>query len=773
MVAYGSFQGRIEDARLVTGRGRYVADLVLPGMAHAVLVRSPHAHADVRSIETVTARAAPGVLGVFTAADLAADGIPDLPLGVGLPRPDGSQAPEARRPVLARDRVRFVGEGVALVVAETAAAAADAAELVEVDYAERPAVTDPAAARTPGAPELWPGAPDNVGYAWQKGDRVAVEAAMAGAAHVVRLASHVSRVNANSLEPRGALGYVDDAGRLVVHVSNQHPHQLKGALAPMLGVAPEQVRVIAGDVGGSFGMKSGAYPEDVLVLFAARRLGRPVRWIAERGEGFLTDDHGRDVHVSAALALDAEGRFLALEADYVVNVGCYLSARSMGMINNIGGVVGVYRIPAVAARILGVLTNTQSTAPYRGAGRPEATYTIERLIDLAARRLGLDPFELRRRNLVPADAMPYDTGFVFKYDCGDFAGTMAAAAGRADLAGFAARREAAARRGKLAGLGLANPIEVAGGPYAKPGKDHTRLLVGADGRVTLHAGIMSTGQGHETTFSELVARRLGITAAEVDYRFGDTDDLPGGRGNGGSAGLAVGGGAVSIVTDRIIDTARQGAAEMLQATPEQVTFEAGRFIVTDGSGAPVRSVGLFEVAAHLEQTRPRGLAESAEFQPPTATFPNGTHVCEVEIDPETGSIEIVRYTVVEDVGTVLNPTLVEGQLLGGIAQGVGQALGERLVHDGQSGQLLTASFMDYAMPRADLLPPIDITTRGVPTAINPIGAKGVGEAGTVGALAATLNAVCDALAAVGVVHIEMPATPDRVWAAIAEAKGTS
>jgi len=764
VVKYGQFQGRIEDRRLIAGGGRYVADLVLPGMVHAVLLRSPHAHAAIRTVDASAARSAPGVLAVLTATELAADGVPDLPCDVNLVRPDGSKAFPARRPLLARDRVRFVGEGVALIIAETAAQAHDAAEAIDIDYEALPAVADMTAAKAAEA-LVWSEVADNAAFYWTKGDFGAAENAMKQAAQVASLASHVTRVNANSLEPRGAMGMIDEEGRYVLYASHQHPHQMKNALAPMLNVPPASVRVVAGDVGGSFGMKSGIYPEDVLVLWAAKRLGRPVRWIADRREGFLTDDHGRDVRFDASLSFDKDGRMLALQVHFEVNIGCYLSGRSLSLLNNIGGIAGVYRIPIIAADVVGLFTNSQTTAAYRGAGRPEATYTIERLIDLAAADMGIDPIELRRRNLVPASAIPYDTGFVFTYDSGDFAATMNRAVEIGDVAGFAARKKEAERRGKLLGLGVANPIEPAGGPYTKPGKDNTWLKVGSDGTVTFRAGTMSTGQGHETTFSQMISDQLGVPVSQIRYRFGDTDDLPAGRGNGGSSGLCVGGAALLGVTQKVIETGRASAAELLQSSPEQVSFAKGRFLI-EGTG---RSVGLSEVATHVELSKDGGLAESAEFQPPAVTFPNGSHVCEVEIDPDTGTLKITRYTVVEDIGTVINPTLVEGQMHGGIAQGLGQVLGERMVYD-ETGQLLTASFMDYQMPRADHMPRITIETRSVPTAVNPVGAKGVGEAGTVGAMAAAMNAICNALADRGVKHLEMPATPDRVWQALEDAK---
>ena len=763
MSQWGEFQGRIEDNRLVTGQGLYVADIALERTTHAVVVRAQVASGRITSIDTVAALASPGVLAIYTGKDLAADGLPDFPCGVDLRRPNGQKAHQARRPVLVRDRIRVVGEPVAFVVAETLEAAEAAAELVIVETQDIPTVATAAAARAAAAPAVWDEAPDNVAFVWSKGN---AGDAITRAPHVSRFSSHVSRVAALSLEPRGALGRVDEAGRLVLHASNQSPHGLKIALANLLQVPADQVRVVAKDVGGSFGMKSGAYPEDVLVLYAARKLGRPVRWISERRESFLADDHGRDISVEAELGMDGDGRFQALKVNFTVNVGCYLSGRSLFLLNNIGGIAGVYRIPSIEAGITGVFTNTMTNAPYRGAGRPEATYVIERLIDIAARDLGIDPFELRLRNLVPPSAMPYDTGFLFKYDCGEFEGNMMGVAKLADRAGFAARREEAAKRGMLRGLGMANPIEVAAGPFTKLRRDLTKLKIHPDGTATLYAGSMSTGQGIETTLTELVASQLGLPRDAIGYRAGDTDDLHDGRGNGGSGAMAVGAVATQRAAEKVIATGRALAAEMLEAKPYDIGFADGRFPL-EGSN---RSVGLADVARYAQARDPVGLSETAEFLPPAVTFPNGCHMVEVEIDPQTGMVEIVRYSIVEDIGNVLNPTLAHGQIQGGVAMGVGQALGEVITYDADSGQLISGSFMDYQMPRADDTPSVHIETRAVPTAVNPLGVKGVGEAGTVGSLVATINAVCDALSPLGIRHVEMPATPARIWAAIQEGK---
>ena len=755
---YAKFQGRIEDARFVTGRGAYVDDLTLGGMVHGVLARAG-APGVITHVDVSAARSVPGVLEVWTAADLASDGPTHLPCGVALPGTNGETAFQAARPVLAIGRARFTGEGVAFVVAETWAAAREAADLVEIDLDEIGTVVEAREARADGAPAVWDQVPDNIAFVWERGEMNAARAAVAAAPRRVTLESHISRVAINSLEPRGCVGEVVE-GRLVLHASTQSPHGLKGALAKIFGLEPADVRVIARDVGGSFGMKAGAYVEDVLCLCAARALGRPVKWIADRSESFLSDDHGRDTTVSATLGFDGNGALLGLVAHFDLNIGAYLSGRSLASgLGNLGGISGVYRIGPTAATAYGVFSNIHTLGPYRGAGRPDATYAIERLLDLAAAELGLDPFELRLRNLIPPEAMPYHTGFMFEYDCGEFAENMKQAAELSGREGFSDRRSDSAGRGKLRGIGYANPIEVAGGPFANPGTDHARVTVNPDGTALIHAGCMSTGQGLQTMFSELVASGLGIAREDIRFSQGDTDDLPGGRGSGGSAATPTGGSSVTLAVRAVIEKGGQIASEMLEAAVADITFEDGAFRVAGTD----RSISLTEVAASQDA----GLAGQSVFTPSKVTFPNGCHVCEIEIDPETGSVEVCRYSVVEDVGRVMNLTMLTGQMHGGIAQGVGQSLLERMVYDGD-GQPRSGTFMDYAMPRADMMPEIRFRTREVRTAVNPVGAKGVGEAGTVGSMVCVINAVCDAL---GVAHFEMPATPERVWAALNKGRG--
>ena len=763
---------RREDLRLLTGQGNYAADAAPGEMAAAIFLRSPYAHARIEHIDVEPARSVPGVLAVYTDADLT--DLAPIPGGIGFPRPDGGPAPKTDRKLLAADRVRFVGEPVALVIAETRAAGLEAAEAISVEYASLPVVTEPTAAMQQGAPAVWDDVPDNIGFLWQRGDAEGADAALAGSAHVTTLDFTVSRVTASSLEPRGAWACIAADGRIELHASHQSPFALRNGIATgNFQIAPTDIRVLPGDVGGSFGMKSGVHLESVLVAWAARRLNRPVRWISDRTEGFLTDEQAREMRITASLGLDAAGKFTALKLRWDVNLGAYVSGRSGWGVGNIGGIAGVYLISVIAAQVRGVLTHTVPTAAYRGAGRPEATYAIERLIDVAARELDISPYELRRRNLIPPEAMPYKTALTFTYDCGEFEGNMLEAAALADLDTFEERRTEAAKQGKLRGIGLCNCIEVAGGPFLRPAKDLAALRLTEDGTLVLRSGSMSVGQGLETTFTQLVADRFGVDPRQVRWEGGDTDLLPGGKGNGGSGALCIGGSAVTLAVDKVIEKARRIAAELLEAAVVDVELANGRFTIAGTD----RSVSLAEVgqAAHdpckIPPGEEGGLMESGEFIPTAVTFPNGTHICEVEIDPETGAAEIVRYSAVEELGRVLNPMIVAGQIHGGVVQGVGQALGEVIIHDPTSGQMLTASFMDYQMPRASEYPDFRLATREVPTSVNPLGAKGVGEAGTVGALGAAMNAINDALAPLGIRHFDMPATPARVWQAIHDARG--
>ncbi|PYM70087.1 MAG: carbon monoxide dehydrogenase [Candidatus Rokuibacteriota bacterium] len=735
--AIGQSVRRVEDPRLIKGFGRYSDDVNLPRQAYAVVVRSPHSHATIRSIDASAARKARGVVGVLTGDDLAADKLGDLPTDKSRKRRDGSPAYATPRPALARGRARHVGDPVALVVAETMEQAVDAAELVAVDYEPLPSIGATVDAIRPGAPAIWAEAPDNVAFVWEAGNKDAVARGFAGAAHVTRLDFVVTRVAAAPMEPRGAVGEWDRrTGRYTLHTGIQAPHGLRTLLADQVFKVPHSdLHVITGEVGGSFGMKSGAYPEPVLVLWAAKRFGRPVKWTSDRREGFVTDEHGRDNVSTAELALDANGKFLALRVAITLNIGAYLTPRSAGPgTNNVGGIAGVYTTPAIHVQTTGVFSNTTPTGPYRGAGRPEATYAIERVIDVAARELKIDSIELRRRNLIPPTAMPFKTGLVFTYDCGDFARGMDMALALADRDGFEKRRAEARRHGKLRGLGIANPIEVAGGPYTAMNPDTASLRVNADGSVSLFTGSTSMGQGNETAFAQIVADRLGVPPERIQVFWGDSDALGAGRGNGGSGALTVGGSAVTRATEKT-NVARAAY-----------------------------------VPRQLPQGMESGFTEEASFTPPAVTFPNGSQICEIEIDEETGAVRVLRHSVVDDVGRMVNPMLVKGQIHGGVVQGLGQGLYEELTYEPTTGQLLAGSFMDYAMPRADDMPSFDVDSHEVPTQVNPLGAKGVGEAGTVGALPALLNAVNDALAPLGVRHLDMPVTSERVWRAIQDAK---
>jgi carbon-monoxide dehydrogenase large subunit len=725
-----------------------------PGALHVAFVRSPHPAALIRGIDTSEALGSPGVVAVFTGRDVLEGGLIDAPAPFRLPQGDGTFAEETPRPQMARERVLFVGEPVAMVVAETAHAALDGAECVLVDYDEQPPVIGVDAALADGAVQIWPHRPGNVGYDWRSGDDAKVAAALQSSSRVVRLRSHISRVVAMPMEPRSILVTFGEDGRPVATVSHQAPHQLRAELAARHGLKPDDLRVVAGDVGGSFGMKWGPLREEVLVFWAARRLGRAVRWTCQRSEAFLADEHARDVYVTAELGLDDHGRFTALRVRYDVDMGAYMSMRSVPPIMNIGGISGVYTTPAISARVVGVFTNTQTTSAYRGAGRPDATYAIERIIDMAAAQTGIDAAELRRRNLVPKEAMPYKTSFLFKFDCGDFAGNLEQALELARYDQFEQRRAEAQARGKLRGIGIAMPVEMAGGV----GADWAIVRADADGGVTLIPGAMSVGQGHETAFADLITEQLGVPPEKVRVMAGDTDLIGSGKGNGGSSALVQGASAILRASEDLLRKGTERASQELEAAAGDIEFRDGRFHIVGTD----RSVGLGDLA------KAGALTGAGEFVPPSPTFPNGCHICEVEIDGETGKTRIVDYVCVEDVGRVVHPVLVEGQIHGGVAQGAGQSLMEEIRYD-ESGQLLTGSFLDYTMPRAEDMPTITSVNREVPTALNPMGVKGVGEAGTVGAMAATTNAICHALAPAGVHHLDMPATPLRVWQALRDA----
>ncbi len=767
---------RSEDPRFLTGRGRYTDDIDLPRQVYAVFIRSPHAHARVKAIDTAQASAAPGVHGVFTAADAAADGLGPLPCLSPAQNHDGSMMVDAPRPLLAAERVRHVGDTVAMVVAETIAAAQDAAELVAVDYEPLAAVADTAAAVEPGAPLVRDQAPRNVCFDWRTGDRAATERAFAAAHHVTTIDLVNNRVVANPIEPRAALGDYDRAAdRYTLHTSSQGSHKLIDVLSEhVLKVPAEKLRVVTADVGGSFGIKIFTYPEHALVLWASRKVGRPVKWTATRSDGFITDTHGRD-HVShAELALDAEGRFLGLRVATIANLGAYASAFGPFIPTDCccPMLTGVYAIGAVHAKVEAVFTHTVPVDAYRGAGRPEAAYLVERLVAVAASELGVAPDELRRRNYVPSSAMPYRTALGLTFDHGEFARNMDDAMARAGWAGMPARRAEARARGKLRGIGMANYIERCAGP----GGEDAEIRFEPDGAVVVLAGTQSNGQGHETAFAQIVADRLGVPFESVRVRQGDSDAIPFGAGTGGSRSLALGGSAVGVAAAGVIEQGKRLAAHTLETAIVDIEFADGVFTVAGTD----RAVAIVDVAkasfdpatAAAARVRP-GLDEAGHADAKAETFPNGCHVCEVEIDEETGAVAVVAYTVADDFGDIVNPLLVAGQVHGGVVQGIGQAVLERCAYEAESGQLLSASFMDYCLPRADDTPAIAFTTNATPCDANALGDKGCGEAGAIGAPPAVINAIVDALAAFGVRHIDMPATPERVWRAIQRAKAGS
>jgi carbon-monoxide dehydrogenase large subunit len=763
---------RWEDLRLLTGRGRYQDDIVLPRQTYAVFVRSPHAHARIRSIDTNAARSAEGVLAVFTGADYQADGLGMPKANMPRKKRDGSPMFAPQRPALVTDRVRYVGDPLAMVIAETLAQARDAAELVEVDYDALPSVTTTSTAAEPGAPRVWDENPDNISHTLERGDRAATDAAFARAAHVVRHRYVITRVHAQYMEPRGAIGAYDDyEDRYTLHADVNYPHRVRNMLAASVFKVPESsVRVICHDVGGGFGAKGWQYVEHRLTLWAARKLGRPVKWSCERSEVLLADEHGRDNVGTVELALDGEGRFLGVRLHMLASIGAYIGSdrQLLTPFGQIHTLTGVYDIPAAHVTIDAVLSNTSPTAPYRGAGRPEAAYLMESIIEVAARELGLDPVELRRRNVIQPAAMPYRTPLGPVYDCGEFAGNMQRALEASDYAGFEGRRQASLAAGRLRGIAVVNAIEQAAGPVP----EYAEIRFQPSGSAMMLLGTKTHGQGHETVFKQILHEKLGLPPQEVRFIEGDTDRVAFGMGSNGSRSMVAGGSALVLAADQVIRKGKRIAAHLLEAADADIAFADGKFSVVGTD----RSIALKQVAmasfqpARLPKGVPPGLIESATYAPERATYPNGCHVCEVEIDPDTGSVQLQRYHVVDDVGTVINPLTLKGQIHGGVAQGVGQILMEQVAYDPSSGQLLTASFMDYAMPRADTLCAIDITSNPVPTKSNPLGAKGAGEAGTVGAMPAVMIAILNALAPLGVRELEMPVTSERVWQALEAAR---
>ncbi|MSP82300.1 MAG: xanthine dehydrogenase family protein molybdopterin-binding subunit [Alphaproteobacteria bacterium] len=758
---------RKEDQRFLTGEGRYVADLNLPRQVHLHILRSPHAHARLGAPDTTRARAAPGVVAVFTGADVAAAGLGGIPCLGGVTNIDGTPSVCPPFPLLATDRVRHVGDAVAAVVAETPDQARDAAELIACDYQPLQAIVDTAGALRPDAPQVWPEAPGNLCYHWQGGDRAATGAAFAKAAHVTRIDLVNNRVVVGAMEPRGALAAYD-AGtrRTTLYTGNQGVHTHRAVIAGILGVAENALRVVTPDVGGGFGMKGMLYVDQALVPWIAKVVGRPVKWVSERSEAFLSDTQGRDNVSHVELALDPNAHFLGLRITTVANLGAYLSMFAPSV--PIGGTPtlgGLYRTGAIHIEVKGVFTHTVPVDAYRGAGRPEASYALERVVDAAARDLDIDPAELRARNYIGPAAMPYRTPMGVTYDDGDFAGNLETALGRSGWKTFAAKREAAKARGKLAGLGVANYMEITGWV---PG-DTTRIRFDPSGTVTVIVGSISTGQGHETTYAHLLADKLGVPFDSVRVLEGDSDAIAElSSGNGGSHFLQIAGPSLHGAADRIIAKGRRVAGHLLEAGEHDIEFAEGVFRVagTDRGRSIVEvAKACFSIDALPPGMEP-GLDESFFYRREANAYPNGCHVCEVEVDPDTGNVAVLRYTIADDFGRILNPLLVGGQIHGGLAQGLGQALLEHTVYDPDSGQLLTGSFMDYTMPRADDMPAIDVTYNEIPCKGNPLGVKGCGEAGSIGACPAVINAIVDALAPLGVNHIDMPATPERVWRAM-------
>ncbi|HVA15092.1 MAG TPA: xanthine dehydrogenase family protein molybdopterin-binding subunit [Stellaceae bacterium] len=763
---------REEDFRLLRGKGRYVSDMKASGEAQAHVLRSPHAHAKIVALDTARAKAAPGVLAVLTAADLAKRGLGTLRPFAPRKRSNGAPAFVCPQPLLVKDRVRYVGDPVAFVVAETLNQAKDAAELIEVTYEILPAVVSAEQALAPGAPAVYDENTGNEAFFHEGGSKEAVDAAFAKAAHLVKHKIVINRITANTMEPRGCIGQYDaEDKRYTIRCTVQSAHGTRAALAGQIFKLPHtRFRVICDNMGGGFGMKGGCYPEYALSLFAAEATGRPVRWTSERSEGIATDEQSRGSVVETTLALDQDGKFLGLRAINNASIGAYFSSErpTIPLTVALGCLVNTYAFPAIHAQVKAVLTNTMSIAPYRGGGRPEPIFVTETIIDKAAHQLRIDAAELRRRNTVPASAMPYTTAMKQVYDGGDFAKNLADALALAEQGGLAARRDAAKKRGKILGFGVATAVAATGGRDF----EFAEVRFDASGTVTLITGSMDHGQGHGTVFKQVLSEKLGIDADNIRYEYGDTDLVDNGVGTFGSRSAILAGGAITMAAEKLIEKGKKIAAHMMEAATGDIVFENGNFAIAGTD----RKVSMAQVGKHsfdwgqLPNDVEIGFTERANYGPANAsTFPSGAHICEIEIDAETGKLTLTRYSAVDDVGTVLNPLICEGQIQGGIVQGLGQALCEDIVYD-RSGQLLSGSFMDYCMPRADDFCDFALGSNTSPTNRNPLGVKGVGEAGTIGAIPALMNAVNDALFHAGAPEIEMPATAEKVWRAIQAAR---
>jgi carbon-monoxide dehydrogenase large subunit len=767
--AIGQPVPRFEDPRLIRGGGRYVGDMMFPGTAHGYVLRSPHAHARIRSIDTAKAKAAPGVLAVITGADYKAAGFGDLPVPGGLKRRGDTPGYRPRYPGLVEDRVRMIGDYVAFVVAETYYQAVDASELIEIDYEALPPIVSTGNAVDPGVPLVWDDCPNNIGFIQVEGNKEATDAAFAKAAHVVKHHFVINRVTAACMEPRGCIGIFEPTEqRYTIYTTLQRTNVFQTELSQyVLKVPDNKIRVVCGDIGGSFGMKSAVYNEVALVLLAAKLIGRPVKWVATRSESFLCDAQARDNVTDAELALDKDGNFLGFRAKIIAAIGAYLQVGMPAFTGNLGTLAGVYRTPASHVDVTAVFTHTQPVRPYRGNGRPEAAYIIERMVDLAADQTGIDPAELRRRNTIPSSAMPYKTSVTFTYDCGEFEKNMDMALDAADKRGFEARRAQSRKHGKLRGFGFSNTIERS----AAAGLEGAEIRFDRTGSVSIFSGSINQGQGHETAFKQIVCDRLGLDPNEVTYIQGDTDQVFFAEGTGGSRSAAFSGSAFTMAAEKVEAKGKAIAAHMLKADVADIKFADGVFSTQKSN----QTLTIKEIAKasldpkNLPAGMEPGLIEKAIYTGKVASYPNGVHVCELEIDETTGVVEILNYNVVDDVGTVINPLLLHGQIDGGIAMGVGQILMEDIKFDEQ-GQILTGSFMDYAMPRASDLTGFHVDSNPVPTKTNPLGVKGAGEAGCVGAMPAVANALVDALSVLGIKHVEMPATPEVLWRAIHEAR---
>jgi len=779
IIGIGAAPRRKEDFRFLTGRGNYVADVKRADMTFGVFIRSQHGHAVIRSIDKVAALALPGVQAVLTGEDVAADGLGSLPCGWGIHGSDGLPMKEPAFPMLAQGKVRFVGDMVAFVIADTLEEARAAAEAVVIDYDVLPSVVGVLEAVRPGAPQLFEDVPNNLCCDWELGDKIAVATAFKKAAHVARLSLVNNRLIGNPMEPRAAIAeYNRGTQHYTLWTTSQFPHVVRFLMANLVLKIPEQkMRVVAPDVGGGFGVKQFHYGEEAVITWAAGKVRRPIKWVADRAEGFVSDRHGRDHVTEAELALDENGKFLAMKVNTLANMGGYLSTFGPNIPTNLYAPLlgGVYTTPAIYCNVKVVFTNTVPVDAYRGAGRPEATFVVERLVDVAAAEMGIDRVEIRRRNIIAKEAYPYQTPMLLEYDSGDPMGCLEGALAAADVTGFAARKAASEREGKFRGLGYSTYVEACGlAPSRFAGRlgargglyESATVRVHPSGQVTVLIGTHNHGQGHETTFAQIVSEKLSIPTDKIEIVFGDTDKVQFGLGTYGSRSLAVGGTALVKATDKIIAKGTKIAAHMLEAGEGDIVFENGAFTVqgTDRS----KSFGDVVGAAYglvnfpVDVLEP-GMEEKAFYDPVNFTFPGGAHIAEVEIDPECGSVDLVSYVAVDDIGTVINPMIVGGQLHGGIAQGVGQALFENCVYDETSGQMLSASFMDYCMPRADNLPNMQIATHSTLCTHTSYGVKGCGEVGTIGSPATVINAVVDALAHLGVSHVDMPATPSRIW----------